>query len=119
MPGIGGRGKGRGKGSGTPRARKSRKKNDDQPPMIFPLQLQENLNMPPMDVGVNMLDNPHYTSTPIPEPEPEVDNDEPPILEPCNVTPPEADNSVFNFTEDEEPPPPLHGDGLKKGKSPR
>lgn len=60
-------------------------------------------------------------------PEPELDNEQPPVLEAYDAPLPEAppmelqednESSVFNFTEDEEPPPPLHGDG-KKGKSPR
>lgn len=123
MPGVGGKGKGRGKGSGTPRVRKSRKKNEDVPQMIFPPQLQETIHVPPIEESGDISDNTHY-----PPPsnqvdgqervESEVDNDDPPVLEPCNV-PPIADNSVFNFTEDEEPPPPLHGDGLKKSKTPR
>lgn len=60
-------------------------------------------------------------------PEPELEDEQPPVLEAYNAPQPqlppvevmkEDNESVFNFTEDEEPPPPLHGDG-KKGKSPR
>lgn len=124
MPGGGtGRGRGRGRGSGTPRARKSRKKNAEEPPMMFPPHLQENMSLlpPPME-AVTMPDSQEFPAE-IPEEAGDVDDDLPPVLEPCNVAPPppaeSEDNSVFNFTEDEEPPPPLHGEGTKKGKTPR
>lgn len=123
MPGGTGRGRGRGRGSGTPRARKSRKKNAEEPPLMFPPHLQENMNLlpPPME-GVVLSESQEFPVE-VPEEAADVDDDLPPVLEPCNVAPPplveSEDNSVFNFTEDEEPPPPLHGEGLKKGKTPR
>lgn len=114
-----GRGKGRGKGGGTPRPRKSRKKTENL--MSFPLPPpQENMNVPPDVVGMMPPMMQHDEGSMSMQGMPVLEPEQPHSLVEPNVS---AETSVFNFTEDEEPPPPLHprdvdGSG-KKPKTPR
>lgn len=121
-----GRGKGRGKNTGTPRPRKSRKKVVADA-MQYPMPPVENMNIPADSFG--MMSHPHNQGIP------QVDDvslsgvpgslmdtsDQSAAEQSGNSTQLPPETSIFNFTEDEEPPPPLHCRDLdgKKLKSPR
>lgn len=125
MQGMG-RSKGRGKNTGTPRPRKSRKKAAADN-MQYPMPPGDSMNVTADIVG--MMSHSHNQGIP------QVDDvslsgvsgslmdtsDQSAAEQSGNSTQLPPETSIFNFTEDEEPPPPLHCRDLdgKKLKSPR